>query len=53
MDYFDGSRGLWIGNGFDGQTIFESSNGYDFGIVNDETIIKIDNGVAFEIKSIR
>ena len=53
MDYFDGSTGLWIGNGFDGQTIFETSNAFDFGVNNDETVIRVENGVAFEVKSIR
>ena len=53
MDYYDGSCGLWIGNGFDGQMIFETSNGLDFGVMNDETIIRVEKGLAFEVKSVR
>lgn len=53
MDYFDGDTGLWIGNDFDGQMVFESNDLSDVSSNNDAPIIRVDNGVAIEVKSVR
>ena len=53
MDYFDGDTALWIGNDFDGQMVFESNDLSDVSSNNDAPIIRVDNGVAIEVKSVR
>jgi len=53
IDYFDGLSGIWVGNNFDGQVVFESRNGMDFGTIGDDTIISIENGRASDIKYVR
>ncbi len=53
IDFFDGSRGLWIGSGFDGQMIFDVSNSSDINSLNDEFTIKVEARVGFEVKTIR
>ena len=41
IDYFDGLSGIWIGNNFDGQMVFESKNGMDFGTIGDDVLVSI------------
>ena len=53
IDYFDGLSGIWIGNNFDGQMVFESKNGMDFGTIGDDVLISIEEGRASDIKYVR
>ncbi len=53
IDYFDGLSGIWIGNNFDGQMVFESKNGMDFGTIGDDVLISIEDGYASDIKYVR
>lgn len=53
IDYFDGLSGIWIGNNFDAQMLFESKNGMDFSTVGDDVLISIENGHASDIKYVR
>ena len=53
IDYFDGLSGIWIGNNFDGQMVFESKNGMDFGTIGDDVLISIEDGHASDIKYVR
>ncbi len=53
FDFFDGKNGLWIGNDFDGQMLFEADNSNEVNSSNDESIVHLDSGIAFTVKSIR
>ena len=53
IDYFDGFSGIWIGNNFDSQMLFESKNGMDFSTIGDDALISIEDGYASVIKYVR
>ena len=53
IDYFDGTEGIWIGNNFDAQMMFDVNSSSDFGSISDEYIIRIIDGTTIEVKTIR
>ena len=53
IDYFDGTEGIWIGNNFDAQMMFDVNSSSYFGSISDEYIIRIIDGTTIEVKTIR
>ena len=52
IDFFDGNNGIWIGNNFDNQDMFNYNSNSEFGTMSDEFIVQIQNSSPSTIKSI-
>ncbi len=53
LDFFDGTKGLWLGNSFDGQMLFEVLNFGDIGSSNNDCFVRIEDDMGYEIKAVR
>ena len=53
IDYFDGTEGIWIGNNFESQMMFEVDNASEFGSLSDEYLLRVQHGSAVQVKTVR